>query len=324
MPEPLPLILAPVFQPVWVMLLVMLIERIWFWPDAYHPLNFMRMLAINMARKVNKSKDSSQFQQAISGSLAILVLILPLALILFVLTNLAEFPLFFDGLLLLIALQFSPVLSRGKKIAQALKAEKKALARNLLNPIVLRETDKLSPLGIAKATIESMLLRFSYQYCAVLFWYLMLGGIGALVYRLIFEFSQIWNTKLSQFSYFGKPAAKLVLILSWLPARIGAWCVAISENLGGAIRGIKRTSGNTRQHQLILAIKGGALSFELGGPAFYQGRKVRLPKVGGQREIRFDDLARTQSGIVKSTFVFIVLVIFVSAMLFAFQSGAKF
>ena len=321
MPESLPLILSPVFQPVWVMFLVMTIERLWHWPDAYHPLSFARLLATNMARKVNKQNENGHVQQLISGSLAIFVLLLPLVLILAIFTTMAEFPLFFDGLLLLIALQFSPLLSRQKKIANAIKLEKKALARNLLTPIVLRETDMLSPMGIAKASIESLLLRFNYQYCAVLFWYLICGGTGALAYRLIYEFSQVWNTKLKRFRYFGKPAASLVWLFSWLPARIAAWSFAIGENIGGAFKGIRRLSGKISQHQILLALQGGAMTFELGGPAYYEGKKVRLMKVGGQREIRFDDMARTRMSINKSILVICVLVIFVMAMIFAIQSG---
>ena len=321
MPESLPLILSPVFQPVWVMFLAMAIERLWHWPDTYHPLSFARLLATNMARKVNKSSENSRIQQLISGSLAIIVLLLPLVLILVIFTTMAEFPLFFDGFLLLIALQFSPLLSRHKKIADAIKGDKKALARNMLNPIVLRETDKLSPMGIAKASIESLLLRFGYQYCSVLFWYLVAGGTGALAYRLIYEFSQVWNTKLARFRYFGKPAAGLVLLFSWLPVRISAWCFAIGQNLGGAFKGLRRLSGKVSQHQVLLALNGGALSIELGGPAYYEGKKVRLMKVGGQREIRFDDMARTRLGINKAILVLVVLVIFSSAMVFAIQSG---
>lgn len=321
MQETVPLILAPVFQPLWVMILVMLIERLWFWPEAYHPLSFFRLLANSMARKVNKANDNSQVQQLISGSLAILVLLVPIILILLVLTNLAEFPIFFDGLLLLISLRFSPILAGNKKLAQALKEDKKALARNILNPFVLRETDKLSPLGIAKATIESTLLRFSYQYCGVLFWFLLLGGTGAFAYRLIFEFAQVWNTKLARFRYFGKPAARLLVLLSWLPVRVAALCMAVSENFSGTFKALRQSGRQHSQHAALLAMHGGALSIELGGPAYYDGQKIRLPKVGGQRAVRFDDLSRTRFAIFKAKLVFLVFVIMISALLFAARQG---
>ena len=317
MPTPEQLLTHPALQPFWLMLLVILVERVWAWPDKYHPLSAMRLLANNMARKVHPSTTRSISQQKISGSLAILVLLLPLLVILALLVNLAEYPVFFDCLLLLVALHFQPVVRNYQKIAWALKSEKKALARSLLNPMVLRETHNLSSMGIAKAAIESLLLRFNYQYCAVLFWFLLLGGVGAIGYRLILEFSQSWNSKLSRFKHFGRPAAWLCGVLNWIPARLVALSFALAENISGAWRAYQRIQKGCHSHSTLLALKGGALAIQLGGPAYYEGHKVRFAKVGGDREIRFADMQRTLSGVRKTQAILLVMVLLVCTLIYA-------
>ena len=103
--------------------------------------------------------------------------------------------------MLLLALRFQDISKQTRRVSAALSKQQKMLARHALSQIVLRETQKMSPLGIVKANIESLLLRYSYQYCSVIFWYLLTGGVGALIYRLVYEVSLCWNNKLARFDY---------------------------------------------------------------------------------------------------------------------------
>ena len=274
-------------QPLWILFLVVMLERFLPWPDKIHPLTLVRLLATNMARKVHSDSTASVYQQKISGSLAVLVLVLPVMIIFATLITLAEFPQFFEALLLLIALQFQNVIKTYRALTRALKKEQKALARNLLSAMVLRQTDKLSPLGVAKAAIESLLLRFNYQFGTVIFWFLLAGGLGAFCYRLLFELSQCWNTKLERFQHFGQPAARLTALLAWFPSRVTAYCLALVENISGAFKARNFLQKGDNSHFKLLALKGGALSIELGGPVYYQDVKRRFKKVGGPRQVRF-------------------------------------
>lgn len=316
------LLFHPLVQPVWIMLIVMLVERMVNWPDKYHPLSFFRIIARGMDKKVRPDSKDSVLQQKISGSLAPLVLLAPFIAILGILIYLAEFPQFFDALLLLCALQFRPYLSRYKKIMLALEREKKMLARSILSSMVLRDTDKLSPLGIAKASIESLLSRAANQYVGTLFWYLILGGLGAITYRILFEFAQAWNTKLPSYRFFGQPVRSIFNLLAWIPNRIFVICLAIAENIGGAIRAMRNRPKLVHSNGKFLLVCGGALGIQLSGPAYYAGQKVRLPRVGGPREVRFADMPRTLTALSKTTAVVLVLVLFVMATSYALMSGA--
>ncbi len=315
------LLFHPLVQPVWIMLSVMLVERLINWPDKYHPLSFFRIVASGMDKKVRPDSNDSVLQQKISGSLAAIVLLVPFLVILAILINLAEYPQFFDALLLLCALQFRPYLTRYKKIMIALKSEKKVLARSILSTMVLRNTDKLSPLGIAKAAIEGLLLRAANQYVGTLFWYLIFGGLGAITYRILFEFAQAWNTKMPNYRHFGQPVRSVFNLLAWLPSRIFVICLATAENISGAIKAMRNRPRLAKSNGKFLSVCGGALGVQLSGPAYYAGQKVRAPRVGGPREVRFADMPRALNALMKTSAVMMVLMLFVMATSYALTQG---
>ncbi len=62
----------------------------------------------------------------------------------------------------------------------------------------------MSAIGLTKACIETLSLRFAKQWFSVLFWFMLGGGIAALSYRLLQELQQCWNPKLTQFQHFGR------------------------------------------------------------------------------------------------------------------------
>lgn len=312
------ILLAPQLQPIWVLLVTVLIERLWAWPDRYHPLGFIRLLAKRMASKVNP-KDNSAVQQKISGTLAPAVLLLPTIVILILFIQLAEFPLFFDSLLLLIALQFKSVLDRAKRIGNALAHNKKVLSRDILQSLCLRETHQLSSVGISKACIETLLLRYCYQYIAVMFWFLVSGGVAALSYRLIYEFSQHWNSKLPRYRYFGFPIAKLAALLYWLPARLMIIALMLSENISTSIKALRQRSGNRNTHTTILAASAGALQMQLSGPVMYQGQKYRHAKLGNSRLPVPQDIKRTLNALDKSLVILLVFSLLIAALLYGLR-----
>ena len=63
--------------PFWVLLSIIVVERYVPWPDKYHPISFIKVLAIGMQAKVLSPERNSIRQQEISGTLACIVLLLP-------------------------------------------------------------------------------------------------------------------------------------------------------------------------------------------------------------------------------------------------------
>jgi adenosylcobinamide-phosphate synthase len=289
------------------LLLIVIVERYVPWPDKYHPISFIRVLAKGMQAKVLTLERNSIQQQKISGTLACIVLLLPFCTLLAVFKYLSEYPIFFEALMLLIALRFQDIPKQTRRVCIALSKNKKMLARHALSQIVMRETDKMSPLGLVKANIESLLLRYSYQYCSVIFWYLLTGGVGALIYRLIYELSLCWNTKLARFKHFGQPVRHVVNILQWLPSKLASLSVVIAVNISQGSAAIFQRISYQCNHLFVLNLCGASLGIELGGPAYYEQQKVHTRKCGGNRQIILADNTRALAAINRSTWVWLTL-----------------
>lgn len=303
----------PQLQTVWLLLIVAWIEKLWRWPARYHPLSFFRLLATRLAAKVNPSGHSIG-QQRLSGSLAPIVVLTPILVCIGLFIYLAEFPAFFDAFLLLMALSYQPVLDAMGKIQRALVGNKKSLARNIAQPLVLRDTAQLTTMGLSKAVIESGLLRFYHQYAAVLFWYLLLGGLGALTYRLLYEFSQVWNVRQAEFRYFGAPLAWVCRWLQFFPSRLSMLLLLMLQPPKKGSRASIQQGAQRTPRVTLLAYSGAALGIQLGGPAFYNGHKVRLPKCGGERQAEAADIQTARIAIVKIQWLLIVLSALLSAL----------
>lgn len=303
----------PQLQAVWLLLVVVMIEKLWRWPAKYHPLSFFRLLASRMAAKVNP-KGHSIGQQRLSGSLGPIVVLAPILVCIELFIYLTEFPAFFDAFLLFMALTYQPVLDALGKIQRALDAGKKSLARNLAQPLLLRDTEQLTSMGLSKAVIESGLLRFYHQYAAVLFWYMLLGGLGALTYRLLYEFSQVWNVRQAEYRYFGAPLAWVCRWLQFFPSRLSMLLLLLVHapqkgSKAGIQQGAQRTPRVT-----LLAYSGAALGIQLGGPAFYNGNKVRLSKCGGERQAEPANIQTAKMAIVKTQWLLISLSLLLSTL----------
>ncbi|BDX05367.1 cobalamin biosynthesis protein CobD/CbiB [Planctobacterium marinum] len=315
--------LNPALLSAGILIVALLAEANLRWSDKSHPLTILKIFARALG---NKAADPTRSigQQRIAGIMAIFVLLTPLAILIFTIKWFAEYDWFFDAFFLFVALKFQSVNIKSRQIIQQLKADKRALARNTLSSLVLRETSNLSKAGIVKASMETRILRFHYQYLSVIFWYLLGGGIAALLYRCLYEMSQEWNLKIKQFAAFGRPAAWLMFVLQWLPVRLSTLFFTITLGLSGSWKAVKSLGGQVSSHSLILAVFAGALKCELGGPAFYGIKKIRLPKCGtdtlpGIEDARKLGILMIQHGILLCMLVFLA---YTSAW-FIFNSAAK-
>lgn len=292
-----------------VLVVALLAEANIRWSDKSHPLTFFKVFARALGKKAASSNRTPN-QQRIAGTMAMFVLLVPLAILIFTIKWFAEYDWFFDAFFLFVALKFQSVNQKSRQIIQQLKQDKRALARNTLAPMVLRDASNLSKVGIIKASMETRILRFHYQYLSVIFWYLIGGGVTALLYRCLFEMSQEWNLKLKQFTFFGKPAAWLMFIMQWIPVRLSTLFFTMTLGLSGSWTAVKRLGGQLSSHSLILAVFAGALKCELGGPAYYGIKKIRLPKCGtdtlpGLEDARRLGILMIQHGILLSMLVFL-------------------
>ncbi|GFD95844.1 adenosylcobinamide-phosphate synthase [Alteromonas sp. KUL156] len=286
----------PQYQSLLVLWLAIAVDVLWRWPQSTHPLTLMRYLVQQMGRKVVPSRDYGPSQHYISGSLAALVLLAPLVICIAILVYMAQYPIFFEALILIALLDFGYQRQQYKKVLASVGRNKKSLAREMVKTMTARQCDSLSDIGIAKAAIESLWLKFLYLYCGVIFYYVVTGPIGALIYRLLLLTSWQWHYRTPRMVYFARPVRKLVYILTFPPALLGGLITLLISHPIKGFTAIKRSPLKDKT-SLLLALLGGVLDIKLGGPAIYANQKYRYPRVGGEHNVKYSNMIAAKSTI---------------------------
>jgi len=98
-------------------------------------------------------------------------------------------------------------------------------ARAQLSWLCSRDPSKLGIGELSGATLESLSENLSDGFVAPLFWYVILGPVGALGYRVVNTLDSRVGYR-GKFEWFGKPSARLDDVLNLIPARITAVLLA--------------------------------------------------------------------------------------------------
>jgi adenosylcobinamide-phosphate synthase len=101
--------------------------------------------------------------------------------------------------------------------------------RNDLKTFVGRDTSKLNATQSVSAVIESLAESFVDGILAPLFYFLLFGLPGALVYRMINTLDSMVGYKKEPFKEIGYASAKLDDITNWVPARLSLFFVFITS-----------------------------------------------------------------------------------------------
>ncbi|MFT5163713.1 MAG: adenosylcobinamide-phosphate synthase [Alteromonadaceae bacterium] len=301
-----------------VLISVLILERVCSLSPKYNPLGFFTAITLAISEKVHpKNKRPSVAQQKISGSMAMLTLMLPFLFLAYMMTLVAEFPAIFDGILLWLCLSWSPVKKDVLNLAKALKKDQKSLAKARLSSWVLRRTDNLSPMGLCKAAIEMVILRSSKEYFAVIFYYLCCGSFVMLAYRLAMLLNQCWNPKIVHYRHFGQLTQVLCYLLDWLPARLMTYSMMLLNDFKRStqLMHTARRWGNDNSLHLLAATAGG-LHVSLGGPVFYENRKIRRPVIANKstKDPDVSAVRQTVALVEKVLAVWLLVILLITAM----------
>lgn len=312
-------ITTPAILPWFILCAVVLFERFWHLPIRLDPLAFIRLLGLRMAQRVCPDANSTSTAQSkivqsrISGSLAPFMIVAPCLIILGIFREFVYYPQLFDAIILYVCIQFSSNIQQFKNIRRALLAGKKKLAKDLLSPLVLRDTSMLSEIGVSKAAIESLLLRFHYQALVCYFLFIIFGPFTMLTYRLCFELHLVWNPKIDAYREFGKPMEKLVMIFQWLPIRLNALLSVILSRGFKVIAYLKTQKLMKRINEahgaILLRANHFSLDVNLSGAIFYNNKKIRRPKYIGRGEPSVAFMPNTMALINRVLFVNLLLLL---------------
>ncbi len=161
--------------------------------------------------------------------------------------------------------------------------------------IVGRDTKKLTEAEVARAAIESAAENLSDGVIAPIFWYLLLGLPGLLVYKITNTADSMIGHRTPRHEAFGWAAARFDDVLNWLPARITAALIALAHgwyDSGPILRDAPlHRSPNAGWPEAAMAV---VLGIALSGPRSYHGERKDYPWVNakGARRIGAQEVDR--------------------------------
>jgi adenosylcobinamide-phosphate synthase len=145
-----------------------------------------------------------------------------------------------------------------------------------------------------------------------LFWFLVAGAPGVVVYRLANTLDAMWGYPTPRYRSFGWAAARLDDLLNWIPARLTALSYMLLGNRDLAWRCWQRqsTAWKSPNAGAVMAAGAGALNLQLGGAARYYNHVVQRPPLGEGLLPRGEDIERALNLVYRALGLWTALVVF--------------
>ncbi|QIE46931.1 cobalamin biosynthesis protein [Pseudohalocynthiibacter aestuariivivens] len=153
--------------------------------------------------------------------------------------------------------------------------------RRAVAQIVGRDTAPMNRADISRAAIESAAENFSDGVIAPIFWFLVAGVPGIVLYKVVNTADSMIGYRTERHRDFGWAAARLDDVLNWIPARLTALFIAA---LGGGLRSWSQITAEAQLHRSPNAgwpeaALARALGVALAGPRSYDGALRDYPFV---------------------------------------------
>jgi len=275
----------------------------------WHPLVGFGRLANLLERRLNRGGDKYW-----TGALAWLLAVLPWVLLAYLVIHWsAALGIWasagIHAMLLYFSLGLRSLRDHALPIERALVQSDLALARRLTARIVSRDTAQADASGLAKAGVESLLENGNDAVFGTLFWFIVAGGPGALLFRLANTLDAMWGYRTPRYHAFGCAAARVDDALNWIPARFTALSYALLGNTRTALRCWHTQAPNWSSPNAgpVMAAGAGALGLALGGAAIYDGVVENRPALGSGCAASATDIGRAWRLVAATTALWIIM-----------------
>ncbi|MBK6356012.1 MAG: cobalamin biosynthesis protein [Betaproteobacteria bacterium] len=295
--NPAELLAGPLAMPL-AALSAVLLDRVLGEVSRFHPLVGFGNLAAAIEKRLNR-------RSLAGGVLAWLLAVGPWVALAFWLRPLAPFAV--DVVLLYFALGAQSLCEHAEAIATPLREGRLDEARQRVGWIVSRETMGLDESGVAKAGVESVLENGNDAIFGTLFWFALLGGPGAVLFRLANTLDAMWGYRTERFNLFGRFAARFDDVLNFIPARLTALTYALLGRTRNALA-CWRTQApgwDSPNAGPVMSAGAGSLGILLGGAAIYHGHEEIRPPLGAGPAPVAADLGRAISLIRRSLWLWL-------------------
>lgn len=278
--------------------IALLLDQLLGEPKRFHPLvgfgrlvdRLEQLLRMGLAKFAGVDEVIASGYSRIAGAVGWLCLVpLVVAILYWVLSPViaisSTWELLVGSMVLYFCIGYRSLIEHARAVTQPLAKNLLTDARQKLSQIVSRDTEKLDKNGIVKATIESVLENTSDAVLAPIFWFVVAGIPGVLVYRLSNTMDAMWGYKTLRYRYFGWVAARMDDLLNWVPARCCALGYAVVGHWTAALDCWRQQAPQCDSPNAgpVMSAGAGALGVRLGGLGHYDGQQVMKPLLGTGR-----------------------------------------
>ncbi|HZV99214.1 MAG TPA: adenosylcobinamide-phosphate synthase CbiB [Methylophilaceae bacterium] len=255
------------------------LDRVLGEPARWHPLVGFGWLASHLEKRLNRV--GRPLLARILGLLAWLLLLTPFVLLAYFASRI-QYGWLADLILLYFAIGARSLTQHAYVVHERLTQGNLPQARQAVGMIVSRDTAHLDEAGVASATVESVLENGNDAIFGAIFWFLIAGGAGAVLFRLANTLDAMWGYRTPRFLYFGWAAARLDDLLNLVPARLTALSYALCGHTAKALKCWQAQASTWYSPNAgpVMAAGGGALNVKLGGAANYHGQFKQRPNLG--------------------------------------------
>ena len=188
-------------------------------------------------------------------------------------------------------------------VYRELKHENPAAARRKASLLVGRDTEHLDEGEIVRATVESVAENTVDGVTAPLFFAVIAGPLGAILYKVVNTLDSTFGYKNERYREFGWASAKMDDFVNYIPARVTAILIPAAAAILwlkplNAYRILFRDGRNhpSPNSGLAEAAVAGALGVQFGGLNYYFGSPSERPTIGDPiREMKKEDIVRAVS-----------------------------
>lgn len=264
-------------------LVAVLLDTVLGEPKRFHPLAGFGRVAFRVESSLFGHEQLNDVQRKFRGVMAWCIVVVPFVVFIFWITQqFVWFSIIIEAVLLYFAIGNQSLAQHATAVSNALIKSDLPLARHQVQMMVSRDTQNMQEEDISRATIESVLENGNDAIFAAIFWFLVFGGPGVVLYRLANTLDAMWGYRNQRYHAFGWFAAHVDDVLNWIPARLAALTYALIGQTRNALSCWKTQAKLWKgvNPGVVMSTGAGALGLTLGGAAQYHGQQVIRPVLG--------------------------------------------